>query len=120
MMTVSGDPGIVTMNVEPTDETHEAGTATGENHVSGNLIVAGIETNDDAGTVITFVEGIVAITTSGTYVGTFSPYIITVNGDPGIVMTNVEATEVTHEAGNATGDVHVEGTLTTVGGETHD
>jgi hypothetical protein len=53
-----------------TDETHDNGTTTGDDHEVGTYTVLGTETNDEAGTLVIAECGTVITTLDGTDVGT--------------------------------------------------
>jgi hypothetical protein len=123
MTTTLGDDGTVSINEAGTDETQAAGTTYGdenESKIDDGINEAATETEvdetyDEAGMATTAVDGIEAMTETGTLFGTLVQSTITADGDEAMVMIKVYGTDETHETGTTTGVAQVVGTTTVAG-----
>jgi hypothetical protein len=108
MMTIDGDPGMVTMCDDGTSETTEAGTMIGLTHGDGMVTVDGTETVLGTGTTT------VITSVSGTDDGMFTDSMMATDGYDGMVMMSLGGKVETAEIGTKTGLVHLGGTETWV------
>jgi len=121
MTTTDGDEITVMIFEAGTDETQEAGTATGEVQVFGTVTVAGTYANEDTAIVTTAEDGTEATTLDGADDGTSWDWIITAEVDVATVIYLEEPRVLgTQIAGTTTGEVHVDGTTTVAGTLTHE
>jgi hypothetical protein len=112
-ITAEGDDAIVIYSVDGNEETQEFGTTTtdDEAQVVGIMTEAGTNTNDEVGTVETTDDGTVKITLVGTDSGTLVYATIAIEGEDAEIITSVEESDDTNEAGTNTGLDQVDGKL---------
>jgi hypothetical protein len=120
---------MITCDVE-SDETNDAGTATGDDHEAGMVTVFGTETDEtvettyvdhsETATEITAVLGTDWMTDFGTDPGTYDHEIIAADGEPATERTTDDGSCETYVHGTTTGEAHDDGTTTEAGTKTND
>jgi hypothetical protein len=86
-MATDGDEATMMTSVAGKLETHEAGTATGDDQVDGTVTNDGTKTNDEVGTVTTALDGTDIISSLGTESGTLVHDTIAIDGSEATMIT---------------------------------
>jgi hypothetical protein len=115
-ITADGDEPIEMTYELGSDETHEAGTTTGDEKLDGITIDDGMKTNDDVATVETTEAGTVITADDGTDDGTLVASI-TANPFDDNKITWVDGNELTTETATITGDDQADGIVTDDGSD---